>query len=117
MLDIAIHAVSALKILLPSPKLIALICFVAFLVALALYSKSRQKRIAFDINKFKFNFTLFALSLSSIPIIIAINLLFGFNFSNITHYIVSIIYPCLVSIIYVLYWAIQKLLTKFKILY
>lgn len=94
-----------------------IVSLLVFIVNYVLYNRSKQKRVAFNINKFKFNLTIFLLSLLVIPIILAINLLFGFNFSNFNQYVISIIYPSQIALIYLIYWSIQKILIKLKMLY
>lgn len=93
------------------------ILLIAFLINLLSYQKSPQKRIAFDINKFKFNWLMLSLSILLIPIIFSINLILGFTFSTYTKYAVTLLYPCLLSGLYVIYYLVQKVLTKSKKLY
>lgn len=97
--------------------ILPLILFIAFAVCLFDYNRSPQKRIAYDINKFKFNYRYFILSLLTIPLIFAGNLLVGFNFANFYRYAVVLIYPCIMSLTYISYYIIQKILIKWKALY
>ena len=93
------------------------IIFIFFAIRLFLFERSPQKRIAYDINKFKLNYKYLVISLLIIPLTIAINMLFGFNFTNFVEFSVTIIYPCLLCFMYLTYYIIQKALTKLKSLY
>lgn len=95
------------------PVIYLIYCLLMFII----YKKSPQKRIAFDINKFKLNDVLIILSIFVIPIIIALNLFAGFNFSNFAQYSITLIYPCLLSLIYLISYLTQHLLIKFKMMY
>ena len=87
------------------------------LIHLVLHQKSPQKRVAYDTNKFKLNKISLVISILIIPVIFAVNVLFGFNFKNFAAYSLTIIYPIFISLIYLFYYVIQKLLTKSKKMY
>lgn len=93
------------------------IIFLFFAIRLFLFERSPQKRIAYDINKFKLNYKYLVISILIIPLTIAINMLFGFTFTNFVEFSVTIVYPCLLCFIYLIYYIIQKVLTKLKSLY
>lgn len=93
---------------------IALLFFICNVVG---YIKAPQKRIALDLTKYKFNFILFIAIILLIPIIFAINFMFGFSFSNFGYYSLSLIYPTLLTLNYVVYFFTQKLILKSKIVF
>lgn len=97
--------------------ILPLLSLLIFGINFIAYQKSPQKRVAFDVNKFKFNYSTLILSLLIIPLVIAINILFGFNFKNFSEYSLSILYPLTLSLIYVIYYITQKILSKSKKLY
>lgn len=86
-------------------------------VALIQFVKSPRKKVAYDVNKFKFNISLFFINLLIIPLIIAVNVLFGFNFSNFPIYSLTILYPIIMATFYLFYYVCQKIFIKRKMLY
>ncbi len=118
LLGIAFRNIAMAKLNYPITFMsIPAIIFVFFAIRLFLFERSPQKRIAYDINKFKLNYKYLVISLLIIPLTIAINMLFGFNFTNFVEFSVTIIYPCTLCFIYLIYYIIQKALTKLKSLY
>lgn len=102
------------------PLIFAVLPFISLCVFIGIFfihQKSPEKRVAYDINKFKFNISLFIISLCVIPIVFALNLISGFNFYNFNTYAVTILYPCLLAFTYLIYYICQKLLIKSKSMY
>lgn len=97
--------------------IIPCVFLIVFLIRLLSYEKSPQKRIAFDINKFKFNWMIMVLSILLIPLVFSINLLAGFTYSTYTQYAVTLLYPCLLSLVYIAHYLIQKVLCRSKSFY
>ena len=85
-----------------------------FLYNLIVYLKSPQKRIAFDLTKFNINYVYLTISIMIIPVIFAINLIFGFSFKNFYNYSLSLLYPICLTLTYLVYYATQKIILKNK---
>ena len=94
-----------------------LICLIVFVINFSIYHKSPQKRVAYDINNFKFSTSSFILNIILLPLIFAINLLLGFTFAKIRVYCITLLYPCILAFIYLIIFVAQKILSKWKKLY
>lgn len=95
------------------PSAALLFCFVSVIG----YFKSPQKRIALDLTKYKFNSVLFIATILLIPIIFAINFMFGFSFNSFGYYSLSLLYPSLLTLNYLVYFLTQKIILKTKIVF
>lgn len=78
------------------------------------YIKTPQKRVAFDINKYKFKIKKALICLLLVPIIFALNLFFGFTFVEFTKYLTTIIYPICIALVYFVYYPFKRILLKSK---
>lgn len=94
-----------------------IITLVYFLIAFISYIKAPQKRIALDLSVYKFRLKYLMISLLFIPIIFAINLLFGFSFEQFNLWIVALVYPCCMTLVYVVKHVSRKILLKSKSMY
>lgn len=93
---------------------LALIYFVITFIA---YMKAPQKRIALDLSVYKFKIKYCLISLLFIPIIFAINLIFGFSFEQFGLWIVAFIYPCCMTLVYIVNHIARTILLKTKSMY
>lgn len=94
-----------------------ILAFILFVVSYIIYLKSPQKRVALDLTKFKLNFKIAITSIFLIPIILALNIFIGFNFSNFTRYALTITYPCTIALTYFIFHLIRKIILKFSFVY
>ena len=94
-----------------------IICLGIFVYYLVEYIKTPQKRVAFDINKYKFKTKTALICLLLIPIILSLNLIFGFTFTEFSKYLTTIIYPIFIVLIYFVYYPFKKLLLRSKSIY
>lgn len=94
-----------------------ILALILFAISYIIYLKSPQKRVALDLTKFKLNFKLAITSILLIPIVIALNIFIGFNFSNFARYSLTITYPCVIALTYFVFHIIRKIILKFSFVY
>jgi len=81
------------------------------------YIKNPNKKSTVNIKKYNFKTSYFLISLLIIPLILAINLLIGFNFKNFKYHFITLTYPLILSTIYLFNYIVTKILIKIKNLY
>ena len=88
-----------------------ILLFCVMLTKLIVFKKFPHKKVTVKSQQ-KVNTNLLYLSISLLPITLAVNLLCGFTFNNFNNFILAIIYPVLISLCYPLYILTKKLIMK-----
>ena len=87
---------------------------VYFLYFLIVYIKTPQKKVAQDSSGFKLNIKIALISILLLPLIFAVNMLFGFSFSNFLSYGITILYPSFLALSYFVYYISKKIILRTK---